>query len=38
VKGHLVDAVFHRANASFRCVSGSVHLGSPASSLASTAN
>jgi hypothetical protein len=26
VEGHLVDAVFHRAKASFRCVSGSVHL------------
>jgi hypothetical protein len=26
VKGHLIDAVFHRAKASFRCVSGSVHL------------
>jgi hypothetical protein len=26
VKGHLVDTVFHRAKASFRCVSGSVHL------------
>jgi hypothetical protein len=26
VEGHLVDAVFHRAKASFRRVSGSVHL------------
>jgi hypothetical protein len=26
MKGHLVDAVFHRAKASFRCVSRSVHL------------
>jgi hypothetical protein len=26
MEGHLVDAVFHRAKASFRCVSGSVHL------------
>jgi hypothetical protein len=26
VEGHLVDAVFHRAKASFRCVSGSAHL------------
>jgi hypothetical protein len=26
VEGHLVDAVFHRAKASFRCVSGGVHL------------
>jgi hypothetical protein len=26
VEGHLVDAFFHRAKASFRCVSGSVHL------------
>jgi hypothetical protein len=26
VKGHLIDAVFHRAKASFWCVCGSVHL------------
>jgi hypothetical protein len=25
-KGHLIDAVFHRAKVSFRCVSGSIHL------------
>jgi hypothetical protein len=25
MKGHLIDATFHRAKASFRCVSGSVH-------------
>jgi hypothetical protein len=26
MKGHLIDAVFHRAKASFRCVSRRVHL------------
>jgi hypothetical protein len=26
MRGHLIDAVFHRAKASFRCVSGSIHL------------
>jgi hypothetical protein len=26
MKGHLIDAIFHRAKASFRCVSGSLHL------------
>jgi hypothetical protein len=26
VKDHLIDAVFHRAKASFQCVSGSVYL------------
>jgi hypothetical protein len=26
VKGHLVNAIFHRAKASLRSVSGSVHL------------
>jgi hypothetical protein len=26
VEGYLVDMVFHRAKAGFRCVSGSVHL------------
>jgi hypothetical protein len=26
MKGHLIDAVFHRAKTSFRRVSGSVHL------------
>jgi hypothetical protein len=26
MEGHFVDAVFHRAKASFRCVPGSVHL------------
>jgi hypothetical protein len=26
MEGHLINAVFHHAKASFRCVSGSVHL------------
>jgi hypothetical protein len=26
MKGHLIDAVFHRAKAGFRRVSGSIHL------------
>jgi hypothetical protein len=26
MKGHLINTVFHRAKASFRCVSGSIHL------------
>jgi hypothetical protein len=26
MEGHLVDAVFHRAKAGFRCVPGSIHL------------